>query len=123
MLEAQRKGVEDLERLYGRGYEYQLQNYTSNLSELTFVARRIEPSGSFYRITFQTTHYVQTMVSWDQGDFRLATADRFLALADALNLSTIQREQLLLFVAVPLNRPEVMILCHRVFLSQEMPFP
>jgi len=123
MLESQRKGVEYLGMLQGQGYEYQLVNYTSNLSEITFQAYKAGSPGQFLRITFQTTLYIQTVVHWEQGDFRLATAEEFQRLADAMNLSDIQREQMLLFIACPPDKPDILILCHQVFVSRETPWP
>jgi hypothetical protein len=123
MLESQKKGIEYLERLQGQECEYRLVNYMSNLSELTFQAYKAESPGHSYRITFQTTLYVQTVTDWDQGDFHLATPEKYRELADAMNLSANQREQLLLFTASPSNKPEVLVLCHQVFVSQEIPWP
>jgi len=123
MLESQKKGITNLERLQGLGYEYRLENYVSGLSELTFRAYKVGPQEHFYRITFQTTLYIQTATRWDQGDFQLATPEQYVELADAMGLSAIQREQLLLFVVSPANKPKVLILCHQVFVSQEIPLP
>jgi hypothetical protein len=123
MLESQKKGIQDLERLQGLEYEYRLENYVSSLSEITFRAQKIGLHGHFYRITFQTTLYVQTATRWDQGNFELATPEKQVELANALGLSAAQREQLLLFVASPPNRPEVLVLCHQVFVSQVIPSP
>jgi hypothetical protein len=115
-----KKGVEALASLSGHGYKYRVQNYTSSLSQLTFEACG---DSCRYSITFQTTYYVQTTIWWDQGDFALATASKFEELAEALGLDAAQRERLLLFVAAPPNRPEVLVLCNRVFVSQETPLP
>jgi hypothetical protein len=123
MLESQKKGIQDLERLQGLEYEYRLENYASSLSELTFRAQKTGSQGHFYRITFQTTLYVQTATRWDRGNFELATPEKHIELADAMGLSAAQREQLLLFVASPSNRPKVLVLCHQVFVSQEIPLP
>jgi hypothetical protein len=123
MLESQKKGIQDLERLQGLEYEYRLENYASSLSELTFRAHKIGSQEHFYRITFQTTLYIQTATHWDRGNFELAIPEKHIELTDALGLNAAQREQLLLFVASPSNRPKVLVLCHQVFVSQEIPLP
>ena len=123
MLESQKKGITDLEKLREHEYEYRLENYASNLSELTFRAYKAGSQGHFYRITFQTTLYIQTPTYWNQGDFQLATPEKYVELVDDLGMSAVQRKQLLLFIASPANKPQVLILCHTVFVSQEIPLP
>lgn len=123
MLESQEKGIKQIEQLQGRGYAYRLQNYVTSLSELTFLAYEAGSHGHCYRITFQTTLYIQTPTHWDQGDFHLAPPEKYQEIADALHLEDIQREQLMLFEACPPNKPPILVLCHKVFVSQEIPFP
>ena len=122
MLESQKRGIEYLERLQEQNYEYRLVNYTSSLSELTFHAHRAGSAGHSYRITFQTVLYVQTLTHWDRGNFQLATYEKFRELADTMGLSAAQREQLLLFIACPSDKLEILVLCHQVFVSQEIPW-
>ncbi len=123
MQESQAKGIRDLEMLRGHGYEYRLLLYTPSLWELTVQAYEVYPKGHFYRIIFHGTHYMQTAIHWIQGDFELATPEKYAKLADALHLTTEERERLLLFVASPPNKPEVLVLCHAVYVSQEIPLP
>ncbi|MBI3242129.1 MAG: hypothetical protein HYZ49_07540 [Chloroflexi bacterium] len=123
MLESQKRGISNLERLQGQGYEYQLENYTSGLSELSIKAYKTGSQGHFFRVIFQTTLYVQIPIHWGNGDFHLATSDRHAILMETLGLSPEQKEQLLLFTALPSKGTEILILCHKVLVSQEIPFP
>jgi len=123
MITSQQKGIHDLETLQGHGYEYRLESYTSGLSEVTFRAYASLPQPHYYRITFQTMLYIQTMSRWKDGDFQLASTDEYEQLANALDLSPSQQKDLLLFVASPPDRPKVLVLCNTLFISQEIPIP
>ncbi len=123
MLESQQRGVHALEALKNQGYEYRLERYVASLSELTIRASKPDSPGFYIRITFQTTLYVQMPTYWTQGDFCLATTDRYMKLVTELGLGEDQTKQLLLFTVYPAQTPEIYVLCHQVFLSQEIPVP
>ena len=123
MLDSQTKGMRDLETLREYGCRYRFIDYIPHLSELIFLASISDLKGPRYRITFQTTLYIQTVTDWFHGGFELAGPEKYTELVDALDLNTAAKEQLLLFVASPLNKPEVLVLCHTVYVSQETPLP
>ncbi len=122
MLASQKKGVELLEELSKHPFQYRIQSYAAGLSELTILAHRLEgETPHCYRITFQTTHYIQAPSSWNAANLRLASTTKWDDFAAVLGLSRLQKEQLLLFVATPADKPEIRIVCHTVFVSHEIP--
>ncbi|MCD4739544.1 MAG: hypothetical protein K8R89_09855 [Anaerolineae bacterium] len=123
MLESQKKGIRILESLHNSKFQYRIESYGTGLSELTILAYKSGYDARCYRITFQTTLYIQASTNWNKADFQLASPARFDKFAIALGLSALQKEQLLLFIATPSDRPEILVLCHTVFVSQEIPLP
>jgi hypothetical protein len=121
MLESQQKGIRTLETLRSQGYEYKLEKYTSHLSELTIRAYKSDSPGFYFYITFQTVVYIQMPTHWNQGDFCLATQDEHERIARDIGLNEHQAQQLLLLTVQPSVAPEIFVLCHKVFLSQEVP--
>ena len=121
MQEFRQKALRDLEILRNQGYSYSLERYVDSLSELIVRASKPDSPNHFIRIYFQTTIYIQMPIHWISGDFCLATTDRHKELTTSLGLDEIQARQLILLTVQPPTRPEILVLCHQVFLSQEIP--
>lgn len=123
MLEFQQKGIHDLEILKNQGYSYSLERYINSLSELVVCASKPDSPNHFIRIYFQTTIYIQMPNHWTSGDFCLATTDKHSEITTKLGLSEVQAKQLMLLTTQPPTNPEILVLCHQVFLSREIPIP
>jgi hypothetical protein len=120
MLSSKKEGAQRLEMLMEGNYEYSVESYSAGLSELKIRASLSgNPSKCFY-IVFQTTLYIQLPVHWKDGDFCLSTSEKYIELTSSLNLDESAKEQLMLFTVKPIHNPDIFILCHKVFLSQEI---
>jgi len=119
MLEFQKKSIRLIEALENQGYQYSLHSYVSGLSELAVRVYKPDCPDRCIRITFQTTRYIKMPSDWAHGDFCLATPEQHKKLITELGLSESQARQMLLFTAQPPKKPEILVLCMKVFVSEE----
>jgi hypothetical protein len=104
-----------------QGYEYRLWHYQASHSVLTIRAYHPANSGHNVHIVFETVYYIQLPISWTAGDFRLGTLKEHKNVAIKIELEDFKAEQLILFVAEPLNAQKVYLLCHSAHIEYDVP--